>query len=87
MINYSFYLPIRPPHSFVGKGEGEGEGGTEKKKKELDRLISNGRWNSSEDEPVAIRKSRLREADVGKRENGEGGWVDLFMQFRILAVN
>lgn len=70
MINYSFYLPIRPPHSFVGKGEGEGGGGA---KKELDCLISNGRWNSSEDEPVAIRKSRLREADVGKREDGEGG--------------
>lgn len=68
MINYSFYLPIRPPHSFVGKEEGE-----RRAKKELDCLISNGRWNSSEDEPVAIRKSRLREADVGKMEDGEGG--------------
>jgi len=25
MINYSFYLPIRPPHSFVGKGGGGGK--------------------------------------------------------------
>lgn len=75
MINYSFYLPIRPPHSFVGKGEGEGElkGAAKKKKKELGCLISNRRWNSSEDEPVAIRKSRLRKGDVWKRENRKGG--------------
>lgn len=72
MISYSFHLPIRPPHSFVGEGEG-GWGGGAGAKEELDCLISNGRWNSSEDEPVVIRKSRLREAGVGKREDREGG--------------
>lgn len=75
MINYSFYLPIRPPHSFVGKGRKKGSWGGRggQKKKELGCLISNRRRNSSEDEPVAIRKSRLRKGDVGKRENRKGG--------------
>lgn len=53
--------------------QGGGRMGAGGEKEELDCLISNGRWNSSEDEPVVIRKSRLREADVGKREDAEGG--------------
>lgn len=78
MINYSFYLPIRPPHSFVGKGEGEGEGGTEKKKKRVRPFdfkweVEFLRRRACSDQEKQIKRSRCGEE--GKR----GGRVGRFI--------
>lgn len=72
MINYSFYLPIRPPHSFVGKGEGEGGGGGKKRVRLFDFKweVEFLRRRACSDQEKQIKRSRC-----GEEGRWGGGWI------------